>query len=396
MREGFHRQPAAVLLAAAVALWAAPAGAAGLMDAMAEGKTSADFRYRYEMVDQGGVAEDASASTLRTRLGYRTARSGPTSAFIEFENVVTLGPDDYDSTTNGKTAYPRVLDPEGTEVNQAYLDRTGDAGVTLRIGRQRLKLDNDRWVGNVGWRQREQTFDAVTLVDAHARGMAFTYAYLWNAKGVTDRDAAHDSHLIHVRYAGLASGNVSAYGYLVNPNDTPAAASQTYGARYEGRYGAGIDKTLLTLEYARQGEYVDSGVGSNDYMLGEAGVVRGSVTVLAGYEVLGGDGTDAVQTPLATLHGFNGWTDTFTTTPPGGLTDLYGRVFGTGTEWRFEAAYHAFSADTGGQDYGTEWDLLWEKRINPKHRVGIAYARYNADAFGADVDKLWAYVEAGF
>jgi hypothetical protein len=31
----------------------------------------------------------------------------------------------------------------------------------LTLGRQRINLDDQRFVGSVGWRQNEQTFDAV-------------------------------------------------------------------------------------------------------------------------------------------------------------------------------------------------------------------------------------------
>lgn len=391
-----RRAAGTALVAAALALAPGPAAAAGLMEALSDGTASADLRYRYEMVDQGGFAEDAAASTLRTRLGYRTGKAGTAQGFLEFENVTTWGPDDYNSTTNGKTTYPTVADPEGSELNQAYVDLAGQAGVTVRTGRQRIKLDNDRFVGNVGWRQNEQTFDGVRLIDAHAPGMTFTYAYVWNVNGITGGDADHDTHLAHLKYTGLALGDVSLYGYLVNDNDAPSTASETYGVRYAGRFGAGPDKTLLNVEYARQGEYADSGIGDNDYLLGEAGLVRGGWTALVGYEVLGGDGTSAVQTPLATKHAFNGWADKFLATPAAGLVDLSATLSGTAAGLKLAAVYHDFSSDSGSTDYGTEWDLLAQKRLGAGHTVGLKYASYSADAFGTDTEKLWLYAGAAF
>ena len=58
---------------------------------------------------------------MRSTLGYETGRLNGFGAFIEFENVTDLGGDNYNSTTNGETDYSVVADPDGTEVNQAYL-----------------------------------------------------------------------------------------------------------------------------------------------------------------------------------------------------------------------------------------------------------------------------------
>ena len=66
---------------------------------------------------------------------------------------------DYNSTTNGKTTYPAVADPETYEINRLQLTNTRIPMTTVTLGRQRIVLDDQRFVGNVGWRQNEQTFD---------------------------------------------------------------------------------------------------------------------------------------------------------------------------------------------------------------------------------------------
>ena len=45
-----------------------------------------------------------------------------------------------------------------------------------------------------------------------------------------------------------------------------------------------------------------------------------------GFERLEGNGTVALQTPLATLHAFNGWADKFLSTPANGLRDVEPRA----------------------------------------------------------------------
>ncbi len=58
-----------------------------LRDALTKGEVSLDVRYRFEFVDEDGIVEDAKASTLRTRLGYKTGTFRRFFAFTEFKDV---------------------------------------------------------------------------------------------------------------------------------------------------------------------------------------------------------------------------------------------------------------------------------------------------------------------
>lgn len=66
----------------------------------------------------------------------------------------------FDSGAGARRDRPAVIDPAGVELNQLWLAWKGERGGAT-LGRQRLQLDNQRWVGNSGWRQNEQTFDAL-------------------------------------------------------------------------------------------------------------------------------------------------------------------------------------------------------------------------------------------
>ena len=134
-----------------------------LGQALEEGKIDLDLRYRYEHVEQEGFDEDADASTLRLRLGFGSGVYYGFSAYVDFEVLRAIGADDYTSTVNGKDEFPAVFDPEDEELNQAYLAYSAPKKTVVRLGRQRIVLDNHRFVGNVGWRQLEQTFDAISV-----------------------------------------------------------------------------------------------------------------------------------------------------------------------------------------------------------------------------------------
>ncbi|MDI1319231.1 MAG: hypothetical protein PSW75_03425, partial [bacterium] len=149
-----------------------------LADAFAKGQVSLNLRLRYENVQQTAL-RDATALTLRTRLGFITAPLNGWSALLEAENITAVDGDSYSQAglNPGGAGRAVIADPESTEINQALL--RGVLGkTTLTLGRQRLALDNARFVGDVGWRQNMQTFDAVSLTDKSLDATTLTYAYL--------------------------------------------------------------------------------------------------------------------------------------------------------------------------------------------------------------------------
>ena len=133
-----------------------------LAEAFTQGKAHVNFRYRYEQVDQDGISKDADASTLKTRINFNTATYRGFSVFLEADDVSYIGNEKFNNTRNGKTNYPTVADPDGTDINQAYINLVTEPA-NFRLGRQRINRDNQRFVGGVAWRQNEQTFDALSF-----------------------------------------------------------------------------------------------------------------------------------------------------------------------------------------------------------------------------------------
>ena len=123
----------------------------------------ADIRYRLEFVDQQGIAKDAAASTLRLRTSLQTAEWNGLSAVVEGEAILAIGKERFNDTINGRTQYPVVADPEDILLNQAYIRWKPDRRIEVTAGRQAVNLDNQRWIGSVGWRQNDQTLDAVKI-----------------------------------------------------------------------------------------------------------------------------------------------------------------------------------------------------------------------------------------
>ncbi|WP_308910252.1 alginate export family protein [Pseudokordiimonas caeni] len=393
-----------------IAVQAPSAFADDITDFFKNGDAGLDLRYRLEAVDQDGLTENATASTLLTKLWFKTANVNGFSGHLEATNVAAIGGAAYNSTVNGKSAYPVVPDPTGTEVNQAWASYKSDA-FEVRAGRQGINFDDQRFIGTVGWRQNDQTYDSAAATVTTAKGVSATYAYVWNVNRIFGNDHPlgnlhGDTHLFNASYAGWSYGKLTAYGYLLD-FDAPGAAglsSKTLGIRFAGSAKLSDLVSLgYQIEYARQS---DHGANPADYAADfwHVGASVSGKGLMAGldYELLGADSGAAFQTPLATLHKFNGWADKFLSTPVAGLKDIYatlgykvpGDAAFSGTS--LLAVYHEFKSDTGDTDYGSEWDFQVEKQVTSYLTLTAKAAFYNADGFATDTTKFWLVAAARF
>jgi len=227
----------------------AEADAKSLEEMLTGGDLNLQFRYRFEYVDQEDNAADvAKASTLKSRITYQTKKFNDFVALVEVDDVSVIGSEMYNDTVNGKTQYSVVADPEGTEVNQAWLAWSGVDSTTLKWGRQRINLDDQRFIGGVGWRQNEQTFDSTSIVNTSLENTKVFYAYLNNVNrvfgpddGANKADLDSSSHVLNVSYEGWSVGKLSVYGYWLDLDDAPVDNHRSYsssGTSGGGSYGS--------------------------------------------------------------------------------------------------------------------------------------------------------------
>lgn len=363
-----------------------------------------DARWRDEQVDDAAFAKDAHADTLRLRMGLRANLAGGWSGLLEAAGTASAV-DRYNSGANGHTAYPAVTDPTGTELNQAWLAWHG-AMFGAALGRQNLKLDNQRWVGDSAWRQYQQTFDALAATWQPSANLNVQYDWLDRVHRVAGPDALSrlarerrlDTHLLNVAWTAGAQRWVG-YAYLHDDEDVATASTATYGLRWTGAALRAGDGLGWTAEAARQRDYADNPQHfTHAYWLLEPTWTQAGVTARVGWEHLGGNGRHALQAPLATLHAFNGWDDQFNVTPAGGLEDRYLGINGAFARSRLAGkplwalTWHDYRADHGGR-YGTEWDAALTLPLLPGLAGMINYADYQARGFGHDNRKLWLQLE---
>jgi hypothetical protein len=396
-----------VFIAAVFAL--AGAGFAAETASGLPGTFSLNIRARYEAVEQTGLRE-GEAVTVRTRLGFTTATWEGFRAMVEAENISAVNGDHYSQAGLNPAAGNRaaVADPEVSEVNQGWIGYTfGHTALTL--GRQRLVLDNARFVGDVGWRQNMQTFDAFTVQDKTLPATTLTYSYLNRINRVFGPrhpqghwEAA--AHVLNAARAGLpGGGTLTAYGYLLDFDNAAVNSCATWGASYAGavklpRVGADA-RLVYRAELARQTDYGSSPLNyAATYRLLEVGGAAKRGSLSGGYEVLGSDHNVGFKTPLATLHAFNGWADLFLTTPGAGLRDRYVKATAElPAALSLTAFYHWFDTATTHARLGTECDALLARKFGKRFTGLVKVADFRRDSVTVpNVRKLWIQVEWGF
>jgi hypothetical protein len=371
-----------------------------------------EIRPRYEFVDTDNAVGNASAFTNRLTLGIGADlfQVDGLSTYLEATNVVGSG--DYWDLSHGdigdKGVYNVVADPSQTRITQSYVDYA--MGKTLiRAGRQGVNLDNQRFIGTVNWRQMPQTYDAAAIINNSVENLSLLAAYVWHVNTIFDEDTVKPvgdgfdtgTVLLHASYKMMDALSLTGYAYMIEDiHDTYGIAAtgkialdQTTGLSYRAEYAKQTDPTFedLTTNKTADADYYNI-----EATLNMSGFLAG-----ARYEVLGAGngGNAAFSTPLATLHGQNGWADMFLGTPDDGLVDVNGMIgykakgFGVA-----KVIYHDFSSDRGSTNYGTEVDVLYKNKISAvKGLSGMLKASfYRADAYKVDTTKYWVMLDYTF
>jgi len=387
------------------------------------GEFSVDSRLRFESAEADGL-EDADNLSLRIRIGYATPEYRGLKAMVEGEFTGVADEGSYNAAgVHGDRDKAVIADPKNAQLDQAYVDYTIN-GTTTKIGRQRIVLDNARFVGDVAWRQNRQTFDAASIKSTSIEKLSLFYAFMDNvvrifgseapSTGANAREAESSSHLANVSYSAHKSATITGYAYLLDLDKVPSTFSaDTFGVYTKGSIPVVEHGSLgYYAEYAYQEDAGDNPLNYEaDYYHGKVTGSFKEISVIVGYEVLGSDDTGSVdddgapvftgfKTPLATLHKFNGFADRFLNTPDKGLEDVYVML---GYRFMIPGAgpltanvwHHDFSAEKGDEDLGDEWDALFVKPfeielIPGSFKALVKLAFYEAGDSGADTDRLSA------
>jgi len=387
-----------------------------------------DIRARYEYAN---IAQpftgDSTAFTVRERVGLRVGAFFGFSAFAEYEGTQLI--DNHFSTPfptqPGPAPRTPIADPENNELNRAWVQWEGyESGV--KLGRQRIILDNAAMIGNVGWRQNEQTYDAANLMVGVLENFEFRYVYIdrvlrifgQDAEGAT-RNFAGDTHLIHAAWKGPQDFKLTGYAYLMDFDRTGQRFSNnTYGMIAEKPFDFATSCWSLNLrgEFAYQTDASSTPVDYDAFYghLLATAKFNDRHTVGIGYEHLGADtGRNKLtgaptgisfRTPLATAHAFNGIADALLGARVGGTPRGIGDLYATYStmlpaDFKLILALHWFGDDSLSFDTGWEADATVKRKINDYFTAIATVGWFNSNGdptTPAPYDTLRATVEVDF
>jgi hypothetical protein len=381
----------------ATALWVLVLSA-GPAAAQSGGRLILEARVRYESIEQDGLPLRAQGATLRTKIGGESAPWHGLTGLVEIEDTRRLTAQHYNiavaggASLNGRTGYPTINDPQMTEVNRAQLSWKPSDRFSVIAGRQRITLEDGRFVASSLWRQDELTYDGLRG-DLAAGPWKATYIYLDRVNRVLGEKADWnaDTHLLNASYAFAEPLRLQGFAYLMDFANAPTSANQTYGARLSGRVKLDGAQVTYNAAVARQTDYRGNSPSyALDYYGGDVTVAYGIATGRLSYEVLEGDGRRGFVAPIGQQHAVLGWADAWSAT--GGTKTFVDGVsdFNVQTVLRpkFKSAlaanpqlivrYHDFAAQRTGDSLAHEWDAEATVALTPRLSLGLQFADFQA------------------
>ena len=363
-----------------------------------------ESRLRLETADEQNLDDNAVALTQLLRPGFEFEISSKFTVLVEAEALFAIV-DDFDDGTGNQPGRPLVIDPNGLELNRAQLRYAFTPQTFVTLGRQKIAIDDQRFLGPAAFRQNDQTFDGV-----HFSSRIF---------GPTTLQAGYFNRVNRVQGADNPIGRFRGDSYYFNANiPTPVGrvgvfhyafdlgtagptlqdnvfSNQTTGFRLDGRYHRdeyGID---WEASYARQTDFADNPADySADYWLLGAQAYAGPARLSVRFESLGAAEEQSFQTPLGTLHRFQGAADIFLVTPAEGLEDLevrgrwsFGRR-GPFTNISTALYYHRFEPESGGPSFGDEIDFDVTATFG-RFALAFTAAHYDANTFATDTRRFF-------
>ena len=334
---------------------------------------------------------------------------------LEVDYVIT-GWRDHHSDGERINDQPLIPDVAGLDLNQMFLGYS--QGIwRLRLGRQAIALDDQRFVGGNGFWQNEQTFDALRLQWRWRSASRLHYVYIANANRIYGEaadaedfpappgrpagflgDHEHRSHLLHFEMNEWDAAQWQLYFYWIDNLDQPASSNHTLGTQYAYNLTLGPVKYAATLALAGQERPGVAGSPVPLYGLAELGAIRGAWRGVLRYEMLDSDARTTFATPLASGHDFQGWADVFVQTPDSGLQDASAELHWRGSPWEIDLRYHAFwEARSGGEHLGDEWDVEVEFKPTRRQILSLRYGDFQTDSAAyPDTRKIFLNYSYGF
>ena len=389
----------------------AAADSDSFLESFNNGHSLSSIKLRHEYVDQDGKSKNANALTSQTFLGWKTA---PYHGFVFGLQGIAVSPiiDNYNSIKKGipdssKLDYPVVADPEDYNINQAFMSYSINKDTSITLGRQRIFLDNYRFIGDVRFRQNYQVMDGVSLNIKPIKNVDLFLGHMENVRQITTKNQKANIQLFNLKYSFSDKESLTTYGYLIDWKQASqkSKSDQTYGLRLVGQRP--VNDTwdwFYNIEYADQQDYKDGSESIDNYYYRlSLGAGQSKWSIHYDQEKLSGNSDGkSFQTNLGTNHLFQGWADQFLVTPNEGIVDHIISAKAKFNKFTYKAEFHWIYSDrdfsqangSKGDFYGHEFDLGIYYSFNEKIKGSLEYANFEegdvrSTSRKRDTEKIW-------
>lgn len=367
----------------------------------AKPKHDLDWALRARLIHVDEAADSGKAGSLLLRGALTSDWSHNISSLVELDGVTGFWGNDHSDgeILNGQ---PLIPDVPGIDLNQALLSYSGRAW-RLRLGRQRISLDDQRFIGGNGFWQNEQTFDALRIERRWFSASRLTYAYIEKANRIYGRQARgeshpirflgehdHQTHMLHLELYEWDTRRLQLFAYFIDNLSSPAASNQTFGGKLQQSLVLDALKYEFTLGVAAQNRPQLLESPNLWYGLLEANAIRGRWRGVARFEVLSEEDDITFTTPLASGHDFHGWADVFSEPLSHGLHNTSVQLQWRAAPWEIKWIYHNFWHDDTGSRLGDELDIEAGYKPARRRELTLRYADFRSrTASYADARKVF-------
>ena len=368
-------------------------------------KLRLETRIRYVNIDEGAKPRNVDVITARAIVGAEVAITPQLKATFEIIHSDYLPPQRFNADPAATTSsYPLLPDPRYTGLNEANVTWTPSLDWSAKLGRQSVKVGNERLISDDNFRHVPLLFDGLLVRGSPFEGSQFSVGQFNRLRTRLGETEPMQLTVMELAMNPLRDMSVAAYAMRHRPFARQSdvfrfgvadLSSWVVGAVVDGSYRFGNMRTYYTLEAAQQRSTRDESALSVRYLRAGLGVGWKGWIVRADHEIKGSNGGRyGMQTPLTNQYAFNGNALVFFDTPATGLRDTWATLRWEQGPWSALGEYHTFRADFGNQRYGQEFDANVTYTINPRAYVRAQWARYRPAEGGlrTEIDKLWLTV----
>ena len=387
-------------------------------------RLSSDLRLRYQLLESDDFALNANSATLRLHSALEFDVTDKITFLVEGEGITSLV-DEFNDGTGNNPQFPAIPDPSGLELNRLQLATTLIPKTRVTLGRQRIAIDDSRFIGTFDFRQNDQTIDGVRAETRLFGPGVLDVGYFNQVNrplGNDNINGTFEGDSFFVNYGAQSPiGRIAAFHYSTELETQPFAdnqiaaapvtqgplagmnfSSRTTGVRILGRRHWDDFGIVWEGAFARQSDFAGNPLDySANYGLAALTLEPKNWTVKLRGEILGSGDGQGFQTPLGTLHKFQGFSDQFLVTPEQGVRDYSAQLqYNFGQIGPFSAVkafgrYHVFEADTDGSSLGEELNFSLSAKLN-RSKFALEFARYEADQFSQDNQSVFVTLQTVF